>query len=82
MKVGTARGTGPDWHAVYCGPDIRLRGKGAIIRMSAAIGKPGSLRSMVDRVVAQFDDVSTGMGYGWRQFPKRHFVSGRQFDAG
>lgn len=74
MKVGTARGTGDGWHAAYCGPDKRLRGKTAIIRRSAALGRPGSLRSNVDRVVAQFDDIRTGMGYGWRQFPSRHFV--------
>jgi len=76
MKVGTARGCGRAWRAYYCGPDLRLRGKAAIVRHSATLGKPGSLRSTVDRVVAQFDDVQTGMGYGWRQFPARHFVRG------
>lgn len=63
--VGRCQGHGPMWRAKYVGLDDRLRGKTTLLR-----GIEGGTRD----VVAQFDDVSTGYGYGWWLFYRHQFV--------
>lgn len=55
-------------HGVYVGSPTSkrhrsLRGKGALLRRA----------STPDKVLVQFDDRATGLGYGWHEFPAAHF---------
>lgn len=55
-------------HCIYVGnPDSKrhrsLKGKGALVRRA----------STPDKVLVQFDDRATGLGYGWHEFPAAHF---------
>lgn len=47
----------------YVGPKDNLQGKAALVRDGAA----------ADRVLAQFDDLKTGYGIGWHEFPRSDF---------
>jgi hypothetical protein len=64
MKVGTAKITGPNLHGIYIGPNALLKGKGSLLR---------SLKHNAKYWGAQFDDIRTGFGFGWFEFPKEVF---------
>lgn len=47
---------------VYIGEDVSLKGETALLQVKDS-----------DTYLAQFDHHSTGMGYGWWEFPKTDF---------
>ena len=56
----------------YVGDKVsHLRGKTALIRPE--VMKAGKLEMCTGRVLAQFDDVETGLGYGWHAFAADEF---------
>lgn len=65
-KIGQHEGVGHMMHAIYCGPDVRLRGRGALVLPRAGVP---------DRLVAQFNSHKTGLGFGWWSFPWHHFTA-------
>jgi len=54
-------------HGIYIGSRADLKDKGALLQA----GKPG-------KALAQFDDVKTGLGYGWHEFDKSDFKVDRR----
>jgi hypothetical protein len=71
--VGTAPGFGQWWHQRYIGPQAALRGKTALVRLSLSPGGAWAPGGWPAGVVAQFDDVSTGYGYGLWAFRRDEF---------
>lgn len=63
--VGRCQGHGPTWRGRYVGREERLRGKTTLLR---------AIEGGTRDVVAQFDDVGTGYGYGWHLFYRKQFV--------
>ncbi len=59
--IGKGKVEGALRHGEYVGRDPALRGKKALVSNSG------------DGVVAQFDDHSTGLGYGWHTFGNHDF---------
>ncbi len=50
-------------------------GNPASVRKKSLKGKTALLRRIEDGFLhAQFDDVTTGLGYGWHRFPESHFT--------
>ena len=49
-------------HGIYIGLRPELTGKGALLRQ----GSPNQL-------LAQFDDTTTGLGFGWHAFSSEEF---------
>lgn len=51
-------------YAVYIGPRKELQGKRTILFVNHYLD---------DECECQFDDRTTGYGYGWTLFPRKHF---------
>jgi hypothetical protein len=55
-------------HGVYIGALPELKGKTALLQTQEHMQARANAT-----VLAQFDDVSTGLGLGWHQFPVTDF---------
>lgn len=70
MQIGSESTEGlyaPMIYGVYHGPDLSLLGKSALLIEKPSPDEPA-------KVIAQFDDTTTGRGYGWWPFTRDQFT--------